>query len=202
MWCPYPTDPGVLCWVAVIDGKDQWVDGPESIIKDGETIIPRSRTFIPSLVDDNPFLARTAYKSVLQSLPGDLREKFLSGDFNATGDDDPFQLIPSAWIDAAMARWQPNGGEGIPMDGLGADPTSGLDVALPPDRELKRELAAPRYEITSGKIKVESKEDIIKRVGKSPDKGDAVILARKHFRKQNPLTAGKTFTAETDFGVL
>jgi hypothetical protein len=50
-------------------------------------------------------------------------------------------------------------------------------VSLPPDPELIADLCAPRYTVVGGKIKVESKDDIIKRIGRSPDCGDAVIYA-------------------------
>ena len=51
-------------------------------------------------------------------------------------------------------------------------------VMLPPDDELTGDLVAPRYGYTSsGKLKVESKIDIRKRLGRSPDVGDAVVLA-------------------------
>lgn len=58
------------------------------------------------------------------------------------------------------------------------DPQYGSTVALPPDDELTGDLTAPTWEVTSGgKIKVESKRDFRKRVGRSPDKGDAVVMA-------------------------
>jgi hypothetical protein len=57
------------------------------------------------------------------------------------------------------------------------DPESGENICLPDDRDLRVELAAMRYNIASGKIKIESKEDIIKRLGRSPDRADAVALA-------------------------
>ena len=51
-------------------------------------------------------------------------------------------------------------------------------IALPPDGELTGDLVSPRYSYTSaGKLKVESKEDIRRRLGRSPDVGDAVVLA-------------------------
>jgi len=51
-------------------------------------------------------------------------------------------------------------------------------IALPIDDELTGDLVAPRYGYTSsGKLKVESKDDIRKRLGRSPDAGDAVVLA-------------------------
>jgi hypothetical protein len=57
------------------------------------------------------------------------------------------------------------------------DPTSGQDICLPPDRELLADLCAPTWELTVRGIKVEAKEDIIRRIGRSPDKGDAVAYA-------------------------
>jgi hypothetical protein len=53
----------------------------------------------------------------------------------------------------------------------------GSHVCLPPDDELRADLAAPRFEITRQGIKIESKDDIRDRIGRSPDKGDAVVMA-------------------------
>lgn len=53
----------------------------------------------------------------------------------------------------------------------------GSTIALPPDPELLADLCAPRYTTASGKIKVEPKEDIKDRIGRSPDKGDAAVMA-------------------------
>lgn len=49
-------------------------------------------------------------------------------------------------------------------------------IALPDDPELHRDLITPRWETRNGKIIVESKEDIRKRLGRSPDKGDAAVM--------------------------
>jgi len=58
------------------------------------------------------------------------------------------------------------------------EPESGDDIALPPDDDLLADLTAPKWTLTSaGKIKVESKDEIVKRLGRSPDSGDAVMLA-------------------------
>lgn len=83
-------------------------------------ITPKSRTFIPSRVTDNPFYMATGYVSTLQQLPEPLRSQMLNGDFNAGVEDDERQLIPTAWIEAAMARWKPRDTKG-PMDSLGVD---------------------------------------------------------------------------------
>lgn len=57
------------------------------------------------------------------------------------------------------------------------DPANEEKIALPPDPELKADLTSVRKEHQGSTIKCESKEDIKKRLGRSPDKGDAVVLA-------------------------
>ena len=48
----------------------------------------------------------------------------------------------------------------------------------PDDEELASDLAEIRYKVNSrGQIQIESKEDMRKRIGRSPDKGDAVAMA-------------------------
>ena len=51
------------------------------------------------------------------------------------------------------------------------------DCKLPKDESLFSELVSPRYSFSStGKLKVESKQDMKKRGLPSPDRADAVIL--------------------------
>ena len=120
----YPTAPGVLRYVAMIDGKDVWVDSRDPIQHKGETIVPQSRTFIPSRISDNPFLVGTGYMATLQALPEPLRSQMLLGDFSAGMEDDAFQVIPTEWVEAAMARWtEPV--QKPPMDNLGVDVARG-----------------------------------------------------------------------------
>jgi hypothetical protein len=57
------------------------------------------------------------------------------------------------------------------------DPTSGEDIALPDTRDVRTDLTAPRYAIVGGRIKIEAKDDIKSRIGRSPDDGDALALA-------------------------
>ena len=58
------------------------------------------------------------------------------------------------------------------------DPKSGSRICLPPDGQLLADLCAPRYKIGEGNvIQVENKEELKKRIGRSPDKGDAVVYA-------------------------
>ena len=56
------------------------------------------------------------------------------------------------------------------------DPNTGDGICLPPDPELRADLCAPHWQPRSGKIVVESKEDIAKRLHRSTDCGDAVAL--------------------------
>jgi hypothetical protein len=57
------------------------------------------------------------------------------------------------------------------------DPTSGENIALPDTREIRIDLTAPRFSVVGGKIKIEPKEDIKKRIGRSPDDGDVIVMA-------------------------
>ena len=57
------------------------------------------------------------------------------------------------------------------------DPTYGSNVALPPDPSLRADLTSPTWKLTPRGIQIESKDEIRKRLGRSPDKGDAVVLA-------------------------
>ena len=286
---PNPAKPGELRWYAVIDGKDTPVESGEPFTHKGELIKPESRTFIPSHVEDNPFLMATGYKATLQALPEPLRSQMLRGDFSAGKEDNIWQVIPTAWVELAQARWKEDGKSGQ-MDSVGVDvarggrdkiviscrygtwydvlktwpgsdnpegtvtgglivssmrdsapvhidigggygdlplahlkenniqayginnagtdrsegqldkatgmmkmrnnraflvwrfrealePEKGENLALPPDSELKADLCAPRWKLTAGGILIEDKEEVKKRIGRSPDKGDAVILA-------------------------
>lgn len=58
------------------------------------------------------------------------------------------------------------------------DPSLGHNIALPPDEELRADLVAARWEFANnGKVKVEGKPQIRARLGRSPDVGDAVVMA-------------------------
>ena len=282
--------PGELRYVAVIDGKDVWVDNGAPIEHKGERIIPQSRTFVPSRVTDNPYLVGTNYMATLQALPEPLRSQMLYGDFQAGVEDDIWQVIPTHWVEAAQVRWKQRSPRGemltmgvdvarggqdstvvatkhqtalhalwfdnlktitgkdtddgdkaagqvmilrrddapinVDVIGVGAsvydslkranaqvwgvnvserpmratdrsgalsffnlrtdlwwamrealDPTVDTGIELPPDPELLAELCAPRWSMSGKTVKVEGREEIVKRVGRSPDKATAVILA-------------------------
>jgi hypothetical protein len=58
------------------------------------------------------------------------------------------------------------------------DPQFGDNLALPPGNEIVADLCAARYKITAGgNIQVEEKEAIKQRIGRSPDIGEAILLA-------------------------
>jgi len=67
------------------------------------------------------------------------------------------------------------------------DPEAANGICLPPDPELTKELCAPRWELSGLTIKVESREDIVERVGRSPDRASAVILAAMNTPKVRAL---------------
>ncbi len=287
---PHPARPGELRWYATLpNGHEMACPGPAPLVEGAETITPRSRTFIPARVQDNPFLMSTGYIGQLQALPEPLRSQVLHGDFSAGIEDDPWQVIPTAWVEVAQRRWQPvpprlsqldalgvdvaRGGRDkttiaprwgawfgplekypgtftpdgpavialveravapnvnaivcLDVIGVGAspydwgkatgrlpglapvdfrqgterrdrsgrmgflnlrayaywslrealDPASGMELALPPDPEALADLTAPRWELGLRGVKIESKQELSKRLARSPDVGDAIVLA-------------------------
>ena len=281
-----PAQPGELRWFAVIDGKSREVESSDAFMHNGERIEPTSRTFIPSRISDNPHLMGTGYMRQLQAMPEPLRSQLLYGDFQAGVEDDVYQVIPTAHVEAAMARWKkPDkmpemhsigvdvamGGRDetviarrhgwwfdvpivhsgkdcidgptiagfivarkrdqavihIDLFGVGAQPFGALShlqqqvigvnvgdpaddvgaegqlrfrnmrtqlwwkmrealepvnaektgIALPPDKRLLADLCTPKWKIVGGVLQVESREDIVKKLGRSPDYGSAYVLA-------------------------
>jgi len=57
------------------------------------------------------------------------------------------------------------------------EPNLGEPVALPPDPELLADLTAPTWKLGKNGIQIEEKVAIKARLGRSPDKGDAVVNA-------------------------
>lgn len=56
----------------------------------------------------------------------------------------------------------------------------GSDVALPDDPVMVSDLTALRFEITAQGIKVTPKEKLIDELGRSPDRGDAIMMANAY----------------------
>ncbi len=303
---PRPAAPGELRWYATIDGRETECADATPFEHDGETIRPRSRTFIPARLEDNPHLAETSYRSTLQALPEPLRSQLLRGDFAAQGVADPWQVIPTAWVKLAQARWLERERPDMPLSGVGVDvarggrdsmvvvrrygtwfaepaktpgvdvqdgptaagvvfheleherhigyinfdvigvgssaydsaaamwpgiakpvnvaagsdyvvmskaerpeplfrmknkraemywrfrealdPDGGADLALPPGNEIVADLCAARYKVLAGGvIQIEEKEAIKKRIGRSPDVGEATMLAQCDLEQSMPV---------------
>jgi hypothetical protein len=287
-----PAKPGELRWYTTINGDDTEVDA-DYVGPKGER--PRSRTFIPSSLEDNPDLAETGYASVIEAMPEPLRTMMREGRFDVGQQDDQWQVIPSQWIRLAQARWKPDGFHGQRMSAVAVDVAQGgadestmaprygswfaplivkkgvdtpdgpaigsmvfqhrrdgamviidvgggyggdayrfmkdngveaikfnaahgstartrdktlgfvnkraeswwrlreaLDpsqeggsiIALPPDPLLVADLVAPRWKPRGEEILIESKEDIRKRIGRSTDRGDAVVMSWSEGVKQ------------------
>jgi hypothetical protein len=281
-----PAKAGELRWCITIGKNLEWVDGSGEYERNGETYQAISRTFIPAFLADNPFLSNTDYGKRISNLPEPLRSQLLYGSFTSGKSDQEKQVIPSEWIDLAMARWKPemmaqpmvslgvdvaqggkdktvlaplhgtafaplveragsqtqngpdvtalivqtrrgratpvidctggwggsardimtdqgietvsfvaSGGCDLRTKGGGElgflnmralswwrfrealDPIDGDNIALPNDPALKVELSMPTWVAQSAKIKVESKDDIKKRLGRSTDRADAVLMA-------------------------
>ena len=69
------------------------------------------------------------------------------------------------------------------------DPDGKNPMALPPDQKLLADLASMRWELTASGILIEDKDDIRKRIGRSPDRGDAVALTC--MAPNNPIAAAR-----------
>ena len=106
---PDPAQPGELRWFAIVDGKDVEVDGPGPHAIGGKHYLARSRSFIPARLEDNPQLAATGYAAVIEAMPEPLRTMMREGRFDVGQQDAEFQVIPTAWIAAAQARWRDDG---------------------------------------------------------------------------------------------
>ena len=77
------------------------------------------------------------------------------------------------------------------------EPGSGRELVLPDDRELLGDLCAPRYKATSQGIQIESKDDIKKRLGRSTDCGDALVMAL-HEHMPMPPPASSSYSVSVD----
>jgi len=70
------------------------------------------------------------------------------------------------------------------------DPAKGATLCLPPGELLAADLSSPRWAtMAGGKLVIETKKEVKKRLGRSPDRGDSVILG-------NWLQANQSFGVE------
>jgi hypothetical protein len=78
------------------------------------------------------------------------------------------------------------------------DPANGHDIALPKDDLLIGDLTAPHWRVgLGGRLMVETKDEIRKRLGRSTDSGDAVVMSfwKERVGKAGPVTASLNFEA-------
>jgi hypothetical protein len=123
---PHPAHPGELRWFTTgPDGADAEVSDRGPHLVNGETVLARSRTYIPARLADNPDLRATGYAAVLAGLPEELRRAYRDGNFAAGLKEDDYQVIPTAWIEAAQRRWRADGGRGVAMTAIGIDVAQG-----------------------------------------------------------------------------
>lgn len=115
-----------------LDGQPY--DGPEP---DKHAIEAHSRTFIRSTVDDNPYLDSADYRRRINIMPEPYRTILRTGNFMLARQDQAFQVIPTAWVREAQARWTPEPYPGIPMCAIGVDVARG---------GADNTILAPRYD--------------------------------------------------------
>jgi len=81
------------------------------------------------------------------------------------------------------------------------DPTNDHNVALPPDDLLIGDLTAPRWRVLSGgRILIESKDEVRKRIGRSTDTGDAVVMVMAELTMMNGEADPIVHNAATGYG--
>jgi hypothetical protein len=81
-------------------------------------------------------------------------------------------------------------------EALDPDQPGGSQIALPPGAELRADLTAATFTVERQGIQIESKDSIRKRLGRSPGKGDAVMIAwhdaNTALRKRSGAAPGNT----------
>lgn len=93
-------------WVKSADVQRDQKRGSPYVMLRGRPKEVRSRTYIPSRLDDNPYLRDTSYRAQIDSLPEPMRTQLLDGDFLAGQEDHAWQIIPTAWVYSAQERWK------------------------------------------------------------------------------------------------
>jgi hypothetical protein len=66
------------------------------------------------------------------------------------------------------------------------DPNGGDNICLPPGNEIVADLCSARYKLTTSGVLVEEKDEIKKRIGRSPDKGESILYAN-YIKPENTL---------------
>lgn len=120
----FPVPTGELRYYAMLDDVDTLLEDGTPFVHKGERIRPMSRTFIRSKVQDNPYQTPD-YIARLQMLPEPLRGQILRGDFTIGMEDDAYQVIPTAWILAAVERGRNREMPPLPLSQVGVDVARG-----------------------------------------------------------------------------
>lgn len=129
-----PDREGTTVWVPdgapiVFTGGLEWRYATEEEIAQGDNnpdvVQPQTRTFIQSLLRNNPYLANTGYRAQIQALPEPLRSQLLNGDFVAGRQDHEWQVIPTSWVREAQERWTPEPPLNAQMSAMGVDVAQG-----------------------------------------------------------------------------
>jgi len=63
------------------------------------------------------------------------------------------------------------------MEALDPEQDGGCPIALPDDPKLRADLTAVKWELTANGIKITPKKEVVKLLGRSPDRGDAVVMS-------------------------
>jgi hypothetical protein len=88
------------------------------------------------------------------------------------------------------------------------DPAFGAEIMLPPDDLMISDLTTPTWDVITGvppKVQVEKKEDVVARLGRSPDRGDSIAMAyfAESLAYSNvlaPTNPGRSTTAANRYG--
>ncbi len=62
-------------------------------------------------------------------------------------------------------------------EALDPDQSGGSPIMLPNDAKLAAQLCSVRFQMSANGIQAEDKVSVIKRLGRSPDKADALVMA-------------------------
>lgn len=165
-WGPWLRDktaaPGELQWYAPVGPRGDVIrvesGDPIYLNPKGDPILPRSRTFIPATLEDNPIYVATGYKRTLQGIDDPvLREQLLRGDMEAGLQDDPNQIIPTEWVDMAMARWKEKSSrDPRRLSAMGIDPARGgkdrFTVAKRYENWIAPIVEIPGKEVPNGRL--------------------------------------------------
>jgi hypothetical protein len=131
-------------------GDDRECGKDDFVMMHGVKVPALSRTYISSKFTDNPFYDKEQYAKALAGLPKEMRDILVSGNFLTDRSDDAFQVIPTAWIKEAQARWTAATPVGVPLCAIGADVAQG---------GTDRSVLAKRYDGYYAKLEVKPGKD-------------------------------------------